>query len=301
MAQYPYTNFHDFNLDWILDQIKTMLAEWQSTRADWNALQQDHDALRTEWTAFKAEILAFVDENVPVEVANVIRAMADDGTLLQIITEDEGEGSALSDAVGAWLAAHITQETGYVVDTSLTVTGAAADAKTVGDKFGTVVSYDETQSASDTQKTTARTNIGAISAADVLKSTTINISGRYIPASSSAERIELDENNYPVFSTNANARIYFAECSEGDEFIISGLRWGTNTPLLLFIAEDGTILQRVSPATEILPTLFIAPTNTKWIQFLRSSAGATTRNEIWVGSETPSLVMGIMKQLPNNG
>ena len=301
MTQYPYTNFHDFNLDWILDQIKTMLAEWVSTRADWVELKQDNDALRAEWEAYKPQIIAYVDANIPIEVANKINAMVNDGSLLEILTEDTGEGSALSDTVGVWLAAHITQETGYVVDTSLTVSGAAADAKAVGDKFGTVVSYTETQNASDTQKATARNNISAISASDVLKSTPINISGQSIPVSASTTQIELDENNYPVFSTNVNARTYFAECSAGDEFIVKGIRWGTNAPLLVFIAEDGTILQREAPTTAILPTIFIAPSNTKWIQFIKSASGSASRNEIWVGTETPSLIMDIMKQLPNNG
>ena len=36
-------------------------------------------------------------------------------------------------AITDWLEENITQETGYVIDTSLTVTGAAADAKAVGD------------------------------------------------------------------------------------------------------------------------------------------------------------------------
>ena len=37
-----------------------------------------------------------------------------------------------------WLEENITQETGYVIDTSLTVTGAAADAKKVGDEIGII-------------------------------------------------------------------------------------------------------------------------------------------------------------------
>ena len=39
----------------------------------------------------------------------------------------------IADATANWLEENITQETGYVLDDSLTVTGAAADAKAVGD------------------------------------------------------------------------------------------------------------------------------------------------------------------------
>ena len=38
-----------------------------------------------------------------------------------------------------WLEENITQETGYVIDTSLTVQGAAADAKAVGDTIGALL------------------------------------------------------------------------------------------------------------------------------------------------------------------
>lgn len=166
MAEYPYTNFHDFNLDWILDQIKTMLTEWASTRADWETLRQDHEALRAEWAAFQPEILAYVNTNVPPAVANKINAMVVDGSLLAILTEDTGEGSPLSDTVGAWLASHIVQETGYVLDDTLTVENAAADALAVGNKFGTVVSY-SAQSKTDSEKAQARMNIDAISEDDL--------------------------------------------------------------------------------------------------------------------------------------
>ena len=51
----------------------------------------------------------------------------------------EGEpapSSAVTPAVTAWLAEHIAQETGYVIDDSLSVSGAAADAKATGDEIG---------------------------------------------------------------------------------------------------------------------------------------------------------------------
>lgn len=41
----------------------------------------------------------------------------------------------LPETVEDWLEAHVTPETGYVIDNSLTIEGAAADAKTVGDKL----------------------------------------------------------------------------------------------------------------------------------------------------------------------
>jgi hypothetical protein len=45
------------------------------------------------------------------------------------------ESAEVASATGNWLSEHITQETGYVIDDSLSVTGAAADAKVTGDKL----------------------------------------------------------------------------------------------------------------------------------------------------------------------
>ena len=31
--RFPYSNFHDLNLDWIIEQVKTLAAEWEQTKA----------------------------------------------------------------------------------------------------------------------------------------------------------------------------------------------------------------------------------------------------------------------------
>ena len=46
------------------------------------------------------------------------------------------ESSEVVSVTESWLANNITQETGYVIDASLSVTGAAADAKKTGDEIG---------------------------------------------------------------------------------------------------------------------------------------------------------------------
>lgn len=136
IIQYPGTNFHDLNLDWVLEQVKNLLTEWGETRTDWENLLADNtefkSTLENEWDSFHDYIISHIDEDVPSEVVAEIDRMANDGRLLALITEDDGEGSALSDVVGDWLAAHITQETGYVIDDTLKVEGAAADAKATG-------------------------------------------------------------------------------------------------------------------------------------------------------------------------
>ena len=64
------------------------------------------------------------------------------GTANQVLRSDgnggavwssEASSAEIATATGAWLADNVAQETGYVVDASLTVQNAAADAKAVGD------------------------------------------------------------------------------------------------------------------------------------------------------------------------
>lgn len=143
IIQYPGTNFHDLNLDWVLEQVKNLLTEWGETRTDWENLLADNtefkSTIENEWADFREYIITHIDETVPAEVAAEIERMADDGRLLAIITADPtGEGSALSDAVSLWMNGHITQEQGYVLDDRLIETTMAAQAKATGDAINAV-------------------------------------------------------------------------------------------------------------------------------------------------------------------
>lgn len=111
--QFPYTNFHEFNLDEIIKILREMQDEWTATKA--------------EWASYKA----FIDhyfENLDVsdEVLRAMRIFAEDGTLNDIIDP------TIATETAAWLADHITQPTTPAIDTSLTVAGAAADAEAAG-------------------------------------------------------------------------------------------------------------------------------------------------------------------------
>lgn len=51
--RFPYTNFHDLNLDWILDQVKKIAEELQQ-------LQQKEDADRDEIAALEKRLVDFI-------------------------------------------------------------------------------------------------------------------------------------------------------------------------------------------------------------------------------------------------
>ena len=126
--EYPYTDFNEYNLDWIIKTVKDLSAVWAETQTEWGDVQ-------TEWENYKNYIdNYFAQLDLSQEVSDKIDQMAADGyfsdlfnTLFRsdIITE---AGTITSD----WIASNLLQETGYVLDKSLTVQNAAADALAAG-------------------------------------------------------------------------------------------------------------------------------------------------------------------------
>lgn len=113
--QFPYTNFHEMNMDEILKILKTLQEEWNTTK--------------TEWASYKDYIdNYFANLDVSEEVLEAMRTMLADGTLTNVIDP------VIVNATNEWLNTHITPTT-PIVDDSLSISGAAADSKTVGDKF----------------------------------------------------------------------------------------------------------------------------------------------------------------------
>lgn len=112
---FPYSNFHEMNMDEILKILKTLSEEW--------------DATKTEWANYK-EFIDDYFENLDVseEVLNALRIFAMDGTLNEILDP------TIASTTTQWLIDNISATTGTtVIDASLSVAGAAADAKATGD------------------------------------------------------------------------------------------------------------------------------------------------------------------------
>lgn len=227
MNQFPGTNYHDLNLNWLLGQMKNCLAEWETTKGQWTALAANN----AEFKAYVTNYLTNLD--LTQEVSDKINSMVEDGTLLQILTEDEGDGSPLSDTVGEWLAAHITQETGYVIDDTLTVQAAAADAKAAGDAItdlrGAITDITGNARIEYTIQN-AYYNTSTIGA--VVSATT---------ASNNFEAVMLD-------------------CSPGDVFTING-QGGSSGRLWAFLDEDNKVIERAVTVNVVEGCVIIAPPN----------------------------------------
>lgn len=135
--KYPYLDNHELNLDWFLEQFKLLLAAWDDLQAAWTAYKEDltgqWEEVETAWQTYKNYIdNYFANLNVQTEINNKINSMVTSGEFLNVISPTVILQT--TSETSRWLAEHIAQETGYVLDTSLTVSGAAADAKAVGDK-----------------------------------------------------------------------------------------------------------------------------------------------------------------------
>lgn len=123
--QFPGTDFHDLNLDWLLQQMKNCLAEWATTKTQW-------ESVAAEWEDLKQFVTDYFENlDVSQEISDKINAMAADGSLLAVIQDTVALSAA--DEAGDWLTEHITAISGYVIDNTLMTTNAAADAKVAGD------------------------------------------------------------------------------------------------------------------------------------------------------------------------
>lgn len=125
--KYPYTDFNEYNMDWIIKTVKDLTVEWAETKTEWSDV-------KTEWENYKLYIENyFANLDVSAEINAKLEDMAASGELTQVVAPLFAEAIADVPAiVTEWINNNLVQETGYVLDDSLTVDLAAANALAAG-------------------------------------------------------------------------------------------------------------------------------------------------------------------------
>lgn len=130
----------------VIDYLNKTMEDVNLAVEDVGKLHDAYDSLQTYVNNY------FANLDVQEEINNKLDEMVEDGTIRDIFSEDvqdilnvasEAAQQAIADIpenVTDWLEEHITQETGYVIDDTLTVQGAAADAKKTGDEISALKS-----------------------------------------------------------------------------------------------------------------------------------------------------------------
>ena len=122
--QFPYSNFHEMNMDEIIKIVKSLIEDWAELNTDMEQYKNDIDSAIAEFRHWFDNL--DIDAEVRNAVNTKINAMINSGQMALIIQP------YVSPVVTSWLENNITEPTGVVIDESLTVRGACADAKSAG-------------------------------------------------------------------------------------------------------------------------------------------------------------------------
>lgn len=126
--KYPYTDFHELNLDWFLEEFNKLNDAFDQVKAEVISMDEAIDEFR-HW---------FETLDVSQEISDKIDRMIADGSFQAIVdsrldpvvrTELDAQ---IPQLVDDWMDANITQDPTTVIDSSLSVRGAAADAFAAG-------------------------------------------------------------------------------------------------------------------------------------------------------------------------
>lgn len=142
ITQFPGTNFHDLNLDWLLQEMKNLIAEWLAKQtsldasiagieSEWSSTLQAIDGKMTQMDQLYAYIQDyFANLDIQDEVDAAFAEFINSGEFTRLYSATIQTQTAT--IATAWLNENIVQEQGYVLDPTLTVAAAAAQGEATG-------------------------------------------------------------------------------------------------------------------------------------------------------------------------
>ena len=126
--EYPYTDFHEMNLDWILQTVKQLTEDWAQVRSDW----EDEQAAFADLQSYIENYFNNLD--VQQEINVKLDGLVLDGTMSELIAPYVASGlpaqvaSQLGDVVAAQIGAVVAAQIGAVVADQLPAIAASAAA-----------------------------------------------------------------------------------------------------------------------------------------------------------------------------
>ena len=173
--KYPYTDFSELNLDWFLSEFKQLKEDWETTSGQWDQMQLDFQTLEGTVQTFTTFVENYFENlDVQDEINTKLDQMAQDGTLTDLlaplvddklpgvvddklgavvtdqlpgvvsdqlpgVVEDQIDAAVAPEVPGAvtdWLNDNVDPVgSAVVVDSTFSITGAAADAGAAGARF----------------------------------------------------------------------------------------------------------------------------------------------------------------------
>ena len=288
--KYPYTDFHELNLDWFLRQFRELKNNWDhlleenaefkaTLEQEFGDLQHNFDTLEGTVQTFTLFVTNYFDNlDVQQEINNKLDAMAADGTLgtlLQPFVND-----AIPGAVTTWLNANVDPVgSAVMVDKTLSISGDAADAKIVGDFSDGVVATDIRGSF-----------VPTITLGEYISQSTgiVGTSNKYCrtkelrtPVTNNMCAIDLDDSTYQmcILYYNAPASINTGDGYQGHDSYLSGRHYLSNMGDMIgitFRRTDQAVMTSSDVAAIQAALSKYAPTDTGLSTWSKAADALTT-------------------------
>lgn len=250
LNKYPYTDFHELNLDWFL-------AEFQKVTTK----VEDLDTTVQQFTDFVTNYFDNLD--VQEEVNKKLNLMVLDGTL----------NNLLAPIVATYMG-EFSQEIEQQTETILQQNGRINALETRMDTFTHLEEGSTTGDAELIDARDAANGFVYASAGDAIREQVTQLSnaiGNYAVAyeegysCQTSNPVTFDANGVPVKVASASWKCATVRCTAGDKFTISGnanLNW---VRVYAFCDSAGAVLDSAPNNSNLLERVITAPTNAYWL------------------------------------